>query len=87
MRRYRFVLNEAAARAAFAMTYQDRNKLSTVFDSLAEYPHRDPDSIYRSPDGRTMSIKKFNRWRITYWIDEAVCEVRIVDIIRASTAV
>jgi hypothetical protein len=87
MRRYRFVLNEAAARAAFAATFRERSALAIVFESLAEDPHRHPDLIYMSPEARTLSVKNFNRWRITYWIDEAVCEVRIVDIIRASTAV
>jgi hypothetical protein len=46
--------------------------------SLAEDPHSRADYTEPDPSGRTLEVKIIGRHAITYWLDHAVKEVKIV---------
>ena len=48
--------------------------------SLVNDPSPRPDALRRSPAGRDYSVKYFGRFRVLYWLDPLVQEVRIVNI-------
>ncbi len=42
------------------------------------------DDQIRATDGRTIYRARFNRWRVCFWIDGPVDELRIVEVSRAN---
>jgi hypothetical protein len=50
---------------------------------LADYPQTAVEDQIRAMDGRMLYRAKFNRWRICFWIDGPVDELRIVEVSRA----
>ena len=49
------------------------------FKSLAEYPAQEADYEY-DEGGATTAVKHFGSWQITYWLDDPVRHVHILDI-------
>jgi hypothetical protein len=84
MTEYRYVVDDQVLRAFANLSARDRAEWYGGFELLAEHPHQPPDSIYNAASGRPMFVKKFPRWRITYWVDDGACEIRITDVKRAS---
>ncbi|MDA1272831.1 MAG: hypothetical protein O2960_02090 [Verrucomicrobia bacterium] len=61
---------------------REREELLRIFQSLAKEPFRRGDFVQKAASGREMQVKRFGHWLITYWPDQPVLELRIVDLKR-----
>jgi len=51
-----------------------------VFKTLAESPNQKGDWLQQTKSGRELRVKRFGKWLVTFWPDDPVLEVRIVDV-------
>ena len=70
---------EALASLLGAGGAQRRHALSAI-DRLCRFPVRRGDSTIAGPDGRQCQLLLLDGLLLTYWVDDAVGEVRIVSI-------
>ncbi|HEY8995374.1 MAG TPA: hypothetical protein VIM71_11970 [Lacunisphaera sp.] len=75
---YEFWLSPEATRALLGTERRQREKMETVLQRLAETPFREPDFREKSPAGRIYDVKCFDDVIVTYWLDHATKEVRII---------
>lgn len=81
MSRYRFVLLREAFFSLQQLAGNHRHQVLHLLEELENNPHRKPDSVQRFGD-RDISITRAGKTLIFYWIDDAVCEVRVTEIRR-----
>lgn len=79
---YRIVLDADAVAAFGDQTARDRARLRDLFLQLASAPHQRGESTAKDHLGRTLQIKAFGRWHLTFWTDDPVHELRIVGVDR-----
>ena len=79
MRPYKLVLDYEAVEVFQGLSKQHRRYLHEHFVYLREYPHI-PDKRVADEHGRNYFIYVRGEFAIKYWIDEAVKEIRILDI-------
>jgi hypothetical protein len=77
-----YVLDEAAFHFFLSRSASERRKLSAAFEHLRADPHREADYFSEDLTGRTLSVGSFCPFLVTYWLDEFVAEIRIVNIQR-----
>lgn len=75
---YEFWLSPEASRSLLGSERRIRLKLEQVLERLSNTPFAPPDFKERSPAGRVYDVKCFDDIIVTYWIDHAVKEVRII---------
>ena len=78
---YRFVIEQAAFRTLLSCAPRERRFLHEVFGRLADAPFHEPD-LREVIQGRELHTRFFGPFSVTYWLDHAVREVRIVLIFR-----
>ena len=59
---------------------QDRNRILSFVDSLCADPYQMGDYEERDETDRPVQIKVIGKYRLTFWADHAVCEVKVVRI-------
>lgn len=69
-----------ALAALLATNARNRRLAQTAIDHLCRYPVRHGDYSTRGPDHRECQILLLDTVLLTYWVDDAVGEVRIVCI-------
>lgn len=77
---WQLVLHEQAWDFSHTLTSAQRTQLKRALLVLASDPHQRPDALRRSPAARDISVKYVGRFRILYWLDAFVREVRVVEI-------
>lgn len=77
---YVFWLSPEATRTLLGSDRRQRIKMELVLQRLASIPFGEPDFQEKSPAGRTYDVKCFNDIIVTYWVDHAVKEVRIIQL-------
>lgn len=75
---YEFWLSAEASRNLLGSDRRVRTKMTDGLQQLASKPFGDPDFREQSPSGRTYEVRVFDDIIVTYWVDHAVKEVRIV---------
>jgi sulfur carrier protein ThiS len=75
-----FVLTGSCARALLAQTPATRRRTLELLAQLERHPARPPDFQELGPSGRTYAVVVEQDIIVTYWLDDAVREVRIVQI-------
>ena len=80
--RYAYSLRERAALAVLAASEDERRELLDVFDALARSPSRSGTEQVIDQAGRTNEVVYTAHFRVAYWADDAVREVRIMDVRR-----
>jgi hypothetical protein len=48
--------------------------------TLAESPYQTGEWRQKTKSGREVQVKRFGRWLVTFWLDDPVREVRIIDV-------
>lgn len=79
---WQFVVNQAAWEAMAAMRSIERRQFRRGLEMLLADPHQQADAEMRSSRDRTYSVKYIGRFRVLYWLDAYVKELRVVKIER-----
>ncbi len=82
MRGFEYIVSADALEIFRFQTLRQRQLLADAFDKIAASPFDDSDGQRRDAKGRDYSVRRFGKWKITFWIDVPVWEVRIVEITR-----
>jgi hypothetical protein len=79
---YGYALGDEAVHAFTALPAKSRQKTLQACEHLARHPRQSGD--YREPgaDGRPYEVKLFDDLLLTWWVDHAAREVRIVRLER-----
>jgi hypothetical protein len=77
---WQLVIHEQAWDFSERLRSAEKAQLKRGLRSLVNDPNQRPDAFRRSPAGRDYSVKYFGRFRVLYWLDPFVQEVRIVEI-------
>lgn len=77
---YEFWLSPEAIRTLLGSNRRLRTKIEDILKRVSSSPFEEPDFRERSPDGRIYDVKCFGEIIVTYWVDHAVKEVRIIAI-------
>lgn len=77
---HNFVADDKVIELFSEVTKRDREELLRLFRSLANNPYQKGERLQRAKSGREFQIKRFGKWLVTYWVDEAVLELRVVDV-------
>jgi plasmid stabilization system protein ParE len=77
---YDYVLTAAAAHVVLGSAKRLRREILTELEHLAREPFSQPDLEETGPSGRKYAIRVRERIILTYWVDHAVKEVRIIRV-------
>jgi len=77
---YDYVLTAVAAHAVLAGSKRRRIEILAELERLAREPFAEPDLEETGPSGRKFAIRVCERIILTYWVDHAVKEVRVIRI-------
>lgn len=75
---YAFWLSSESSHALLGSERRTRLKMEQALLQLSSMPFTTPDFQEKSPAGRIYDVKCFDNIIVTYWVDHAVKEVRIV---------
>lgn len=78
--RYAYSLHEQAARAAIAADDSERRELLGFFETLAHDPGRQSAERVIDETGRLNEVAHTDHFRVVYWPDHSVKEVRVIDV-------
>ncbi|MFT5498946.1 MAG: hypothetical protein ACI9TH_004361 [Kiritimatiellia bacterium] len=79
---YQYALSEAVAEYAFSLDPSDQSTLIELFRALANNPYQPGDFPDYDEVSRSLEVKLFDHWLVTYWSDHSAREVRILDVVR-----
>jgi hypothetical protein len=80
MQAWKVVLDEDAFHFFLSRRAQERKRLLTVFAQLRNDPYQKTSYTAKDSTGRDLSISVVQPFLITFWLDAAVTEIRIVNI-------
>lgn len=80
MKSFEPAYSQEALAALIAAGRVRRRQALTVIARVCRFPVRRGDCPIPGPDGRQCQLLLNDGLLLTYWIDDAVCEVRIVTI-------
>jgi hypothetical protein len=83
MKAYSLYLRREAIDSLRLIRPKVRQGIAGFIDSLAADPFTRGDFQEKDETGRDLEIKIIGNYAITFWVDHAVQEVKIVDIIPA----
>lgn len=83
IRRYSYAVDDSVLEFFSSSTKREREQLMRIFLALADDPFQKGDYVERSASGREVQVKRFGKWLITYWPDDPVTELRIIDLQKA----
>jgi hypothetical protein len=72
----------SGARAFFHNRGLERSRLESFLDNLAADPMQRPEHTVKDSTGRENRVLSCGQWRVVYWLDDFVKEVRIVSVER-----
>jgi hypothetical protein len=77
---WRLVFDEEAFQFVLARRLRERLVLFKTLDSLKADPYQAADFEVPDTTDRTLSVRRARPFLVTYWLDAAVKEVRVVNI-------
>lgn len=75
---YSLVLHEEAARRLAAASRVEQRRVGVILDELKGAPFRKGDLREQDARGRDNEILLTGDWLVTFWVDHAVREIRVV---------
>ena len=78
--RYAYSLHEQAIQAMIAAADSERAELLWLFETLAREPGRRGTENVIDEAGRTHEVTYTANFRVVYWPDHAIKELRITDV-------
>lgn len=83
MKPHKVILDSDLAESLWRLSSRSRREILAIFEKLADYPLTGVEDQIRATDGRMIQRARFNKWRVCFWIECPVDEVRIVEVSRA----
>lgn len=80
MSAYDYVLTAAATHVVLGSSKRLRREILAELERLAREPFSEPDLEETGPSGRKYAIRVRERIILTYWVDHAVKEVRVIRV-------
>jgi hypothetical protein len=77
---WQLVVHEQAWDFSETLRPVEKAQLKRGLRALVNDPQQKPDAFRRSPADREYSVKYFGRFRVLYWLDPFVQEIRVVQI-------
>jgi hypothetical protein len=77
---HKYVVDAVALEFFAGRTWREREELLRAWQGLADSPYHKGEWRQRTASGRELQVMRSGRWLIRYWLDEAVLEVKIVDV-------
>lgn len=65
---------------ANGLNRSQRHRFEGFLDSLGKSPHQNGDFVDTDDSGRAYEVKLIDDLIVTYWVDHAAKEVRVVDL-------
>jgi hypothetical protein len=78
--RHVFVVDDTVMAVFTERSRREREDLLKIFKSLAESPYQPGEWRQKTKLGREVQVKRFGRWLVTFWLDDPVREIRIMDV-------
>ena len=78
--KYAYAVDDSVVEFFSARPSREREELLHIFRTLALALNPRGDWVQRTATGRELQVKRFGKWLVTFWRDEPVLEVRIVDV-------
>ena len=79
---FEVVLRRAAVQAATTLTRRQRHQVESFLDLLANAPGQSGDFHELDALGRRHEVKALDDAIVTWWVDHAAREIRVVEIER-----
>lgn len=79
---YRYVLEQRAAEFILALAEDEQDLTRSFLRWLAANPDRAGDANHRDSNGRLNQAHLCGPFTIVVWTDHAVCEVRVVEVMK-----
>ncbi len=79
---YKLVVDGEAVHVLLKCDSRSRQQLLRFLDGLSSNPHQKGDYRLQPPNDRNYEVKLIAQFKVTYWADNAVRELRVVDIQR-----
>ena len=83
MKPHRVILDSDLAESLWRLPARSRREIIAIFEKLADYQLTGLEDQIRAADGRMIQRARFGRWRVCFWVDGPVNELRIVEVSRA----
>jgi hypothetical protein len=80
MRPFQAVFSRTAMEFVIGAGDAEMAEVERWINRIERAPHSRGDFVERDADGRTLEVVALDHVVITYWLDEAVREVRVVQI-------
>ena len=74
---YTYVVGESVLGLFAESKSREREELLRIFHALGSNPFQSGDYIQKTASLRTLQIKRFGKWLVTYWSDHGNAELRI----------
>ena len=75
-----FVVDDTVMGFFIERSKREREDLLKIFRTLADSPYQTGEWRQRTKSGRELQVKWFGKWLVSFWLDDPVLEVRIVDV-------
>lgn len=80
MQPYRYITEDEVLEQFIGLPQKKRESLLLAFRALADRSPGEGEFVYRDENGRMIYRWDWKRWRIWFWDDGPVNEVRIVEV-------
>ncbi|HEX4265459.1 MAG TPA: hypothetical protein VH597_14075 [Verrucomicrobiae bacterium] len=80
MARHVFVADDKVMAVFTECLKREREDLLKIFKALAESPYQTGEWRQKTKSGGELQVKRFGKWLVSFWLDDPVLEIRIVDI-------
>jgi hypothetical protein len=77
---YKYTADDTVFAVFAAVTKRQREKLLRIFDELTDNPFLPGDALQRDHVGRSLQVRRFGEWTVTYWPEHLANQVHIVAI-------
>ena len=77
---YQVWLRQTAYEYLDSLDFAERQRLLVWIERLAGHPFRNGDFTERGADGRAWQVAVVAAHAVVWWVDDAVCEVKVVAI-------
>jgi mRNA-degrading endonuclease RelE of RelBE toxin-antitoxin system len=83
---YEVFLRSEAVQSMRSIPNTARRRISALIDSLSADPALNGDYQISDRTGRSIEIKILQSYAITFWVDHAAREIKVIDISHADRA-